>query len=890
MSRKPRPTAAFSLFTFLDVMLCTLGALIIVLICVVRTAQIKNSDTPPETLAEIEEIESARATAQWRAKHLAASRDQTRKQLQDRRLELSHIEEHTRRLRGQLAELETAEKALAADPAHKEKLAALRDEVQRFASMLAEAENDLRNARDKALSKRSAYAVVPYEGPNQTARRPLYIECRAGEIVLQPENIVLTPNDLSGPLGPDNPLAAGLRAAREYLMQSSSSNADEQGEPYPLLLVRPDGVIAYYVAQEAMTSWGSEFGYELVDQDWNLNFRASQPGMADAMRVAVDDARIRQRALARAAPRYFAEQKREWYRASSGGGVVRDGGPGDNSGAGGYGRHRRGQGSGNPSGTGGQFGYADDGRRGSGRGRPATGRAPTRAGTPDASEEDLVAIYGAAASGAAGNAAQGTRSSGSAAAAGGGVGNQTPGGVARGTSLSGSGTGGGPGTPSTFGSGYPDTTSAPSGMLAGGDTPGAGGPSTGTGTMPRGRYDSPAARQIGFGSGAPGGNGADGSDPSLSGAADAAGPLLVGPATSNGMSSNSAGLPGGTIDPARAAGAAGGGLAGNPAGGGAQYAQQNNAQQGGFPPGAGGYRDPQASVGGAGGGQGSANTFGGDGQGDDASSGAGTAGAATAGGAGARNANAGQLASQQGTAGAAQRNAQGGAQGKTQSGAQAKGNGAAQGNAPDNAAGGASGFAQNSGQPGARSAASGGQGASNPTSGTPLSMGNSSTSQASSSASASSSSVQIGTPSVSLGSPAPTATSSLADRRGKNWSLPEEARRAVPLTRPVRVECRSDKLLVRSEGSAQTREIPIRGTTEESIENLVSAVWQHVDTWGEAGRGMYWRPVLSVDVAPGADGRFADLQTLLADSGLEVKTAQKPATPVARPPRKTGLW
>ena len=71
MSRSPRQTAAFSLFTFLDVMLCTLGALIIVLICVVRTAQIKNADEAPETVAEIEEIDSQRDTAEWRAKHLA---------------------------------------------------------------------------------------------------------------------------------------------------------------------------------------------------------------------------------------------------------------------------------------------------------------------------------------------------------------------------------------------------------------------------------------------------------------------------------------------------------------------------------------------------------------------------------------------------------------------------------------------------------------------------------------------------------------------------------------------------------------------------------------------------------------------------------------------------
>ena len=38
-----------------------------------------------------------------------------------------------------------------------------------------------------------------------------------------------------------------------------------------------------------------------------------------------------------------------------------------------------------------------------------------------------------------------------------------------------------------------------------------------------------------------------------------------------------------------------------------------------------------------------------------------------------------------------------------------------------------------------------------------------------------------------------------------------------------------------------------------------------------AGRGMYWRPVLQVYVAPDAERRFADLATLLAGSGLTIE-------------------
>ena len=47
-----------------------------------------------------------------------------------------------------------------------------------------------------------------------------------------------------------------------------------------------------------------------------------------------------------------------------------------------------------------------------------------------------------------------------------------------------------------------------------------------------------------------------------------------------------------------------------------------------------------------------------------------------------------------------------------------------------------------------------------------------------------------------------------------------------------------------------------RARTESSIDTLISAVWEHIEGWGIAGRGMYWRPVLQVHVAPDAEAAF----------------------------------
>ncbi len=128
-----------------------------------------------------------------------------------------------------------------------------------------------RRLRKDAADRPRSYAVVPYEGPNQTRRRPIYLECRADAVVMQPEGIRLTEADFEGPMGPGNPLAAALRAAREHLLAERQFDP-QAGEPYPLLLVRPEGIGAYYAAREAMKSWGCDFGYELIGDDWKLAY------------------------------------------------------------------------------------------------------------------------------------------------------------------------------------------------------------------------------------------------------------------------------------------------------------------------------------------------------------------------------------------------------------------------------------------------------------------------------------------------------------------------------------------------------------------------------------------------------------------------------------------
>jgi hypothetical protein len=135
-------------------------------------------------------------------------------------------------------------------------------------------------------------------------------------------------------MGPGNPLAAALRATREYLISHGGFDPAQSGEPYPLLLVRPDGIAAYYAARAAMKSWGTDFGYELIDDDWKLAFPRPDPQLAQVVGQALQSARARQQRLIAAAPRSYSSRSRPTYRAAPGigGSLLDSGAPGEDDG------------------------------------------------------------------------------------------------------------------------------------------------------------------------------------------------------------------------------------------------------------------------------------------------------------------------------------------------------------------------------------------------------------------------------------------------------------------------------------------------------------------------------------------------------------------------------
>ena len=82
--------------------------------------------------------------------------------------------------------------------------------------------------------------------------------------------------------------------------------------------------MAYYFVREAIQSWDDEFGYELVEEDWDLKYNPPNPQLAAKEYQAAELARMRLRALAAAAPQAYGA-----YRAGGGFGSADQLGNGD---------------------------------------------------------------------------------------------------------------------------------------------------------------------------------------------------------------------------------------------------------------------------------------------------------------------------------------------------------------------------------------------------------------------------------------------------------------------------------------------------------------------------------------------------------------------------------
>jgi hypothetical protein len=426
--RQSEVSSPISLFPFIGILLCTMGALLVILVAVSRSAgdsakrEVAQRRQAGESNVNNDQPQELSEVNEYLAK-LNSVRRQAEKKLRDEQARLSHLEDHIRRLREEMKSLRAAAGELVSlEEEHYDDCRQAEQEVLRLRELIEESQKTIDSLREQADKGKRSYALVPYEGPNGTHRRPMYVECADNQLILQPEGVKISSDELQPPFGAGNPLAAALRATRDHIIRlHPDEGRGRDTEPYALILVRPSGLMMFSRARAAVEAGDFDLGYELVEADWKLKYPAADLALADLQQQAIHDALARQQLLAAAAPRAYRhpalvaagqfddedEGDEPIGRGETGGYVVREKEPavGDEfAGEGaGYGGHRSGDG-GFPGGPGGRSGngsaVAGSANGGAVVGPNSPSAGPAGGGLP--ADESAGQIAGAGGDGAGG--------------------------------------------------------------------------------------------------------------------------------------------------------------------------------------------------------------------------------------------------------------------------------------------------------------------------------------------------------------------------------------------------------------------------------------------------------------------------------------------------------
>jgi flagellar motility protein MotE (MotC chaperone) len=311
------------LFAFLDVLMSTMGSLILVLMVVtpkIRQEAVARAATEARRAVEaghatesrgaVEEkkavekkpppyvpppvIELPRTTVDLNAKlkvQLAelSQEAKERQRIADDKHEALGAAQAS--LQKNLAEMQELERRLALIRQTKDRLAdsvtKVSSEGIEIESQLARTAARLRTIRGQIAHASTEYTFVAYDGVSGTTRHPILIECTREHIKFLQEDISLSSADVSGYSPSYNPVLAGAQALMDYW---ATHSAPGDPRPYVLIVVRPSGTIAYYAARRLLERMKEPFGYELLPDDQKLDVPPPVPEAAEACRKAVEKA------------------------------------------------------------------------------------------------------------------------------------------------------------------------------------------------------------------------------------------------------------------------------------------------------------------------------------------------------------------------------------------------------------------------------------------------------------------------------------------------------------------------------------------------------------------------------------------------------------------------
>ena len=312
-----------SLFPFLAVLMCAMGALILLLIVITRRvrqqalvraaeATVKPAEPVP-ALPRVEPtvpklhavIPSPDATDRIMAQLIADVRrtdKRRRAELQSLRADYAKLiagqkslsaklaagekklaDTRSRLLSVQNARAGLAKKSTSASNA----AAALEAEIKKQVTALDAIRRKLQALKLKQAQTSSKFAIVPFDGRTGTTRRPIFIECTADTLRILPEGVEIKAGQLAGASVYENALLAGTQSLIQHWISRRRPGSDDP-KPYVLLLVRPGGSVAYYAARKLLRDLDEPIGYELIEDEWDLKLPKADPRARAICKAAVD--------------------------------------------------------------------------------------------------------------------------------------------------------------------------------------------------------------------------------------------------------------------------------------------------------------------------------------------------------------------------------------------------------------------------------------------------------------------------------------------------------------------------------------------------------------------------------------------------------------------------
>ncbi|WP_437201309.1 hypothetical protein [Planctomicrobium sp. SH664] len=338
MSRRA-PHTGVSLFPFLDVLMCTMGALILLLIVTARNIHRGNQEAvsasvaiasivplpvtpapataptpPPPPQVDRSELEARRLAHQallaerqraWeeRQREIESQRSKWTDAVNALREEQRQLALKLQQLRDRLAEETSAQTGTitkqqeltaliqAAEQQQKELAetdAKLQQQLQELDQRRLILNRELETKQVQQSQRKPRFEIVAYDGASGTSRRPILVECRADGLTFAAERISLTAKDLVGFTPEINPLKDGSEALIAYWTTKDGKSAKDKTGPYLLLIVRPGGTVGFYVARKLLEKMDYEFGYELVYADEEIRWPEPDP---EAVRVCEEAVR-----------------------------------------------------------------------------------------------------------------------------------------------------------------------------------------------------------------------------------------------------------------------------------------------------------------------------------------------------------------------------------------------------------------------------------------------------------------------------------------------------------------------------------------------------------------------------------------------------------------------